>query len=148
MKRILYFLFALLAVTQATACNDKDEKEQKDQMQLPPAAQKFVKAHFPSLTIKRVKKDNDNDGSLYEVTLSDNTTVDFDKNGDWTEVDCGRKAVPPTIVPGPISKYVKTAYPKQKIVQIDKQRKGYEIELSNDVDITFNAAYKVVRTEK
>ena len=33
-------------------------------------------------------------------------------------------------------------------MQIDKQRKGYEIELSNDVDITFNTAYKVVRTEK
>jgi len=39
---------------------------------------------------------------------------------------------------------VKANFPDSQIVKIDKERGGYDIELSNDLDLRFNAKGKVL----
>ena len=72
------------------------------------------------------------------------TEVDFDKKGNWDNVDCKTKAVPASLVPAAIAQYVKAHYPNTVIVKIDKERGGYEIELSNDLDLKFNSKGKLI----
>ena len=50
------------------------------------------------------------------------------------------QSLPAAIVPAAIAAYVKATFPNTVITKIDKERYGYEIELSNDIELKFNHA--------
>jgi hypothetical protein len=112
--------------------------------QLPEAAQKFVKATFPGQTISYATVDMDFGSKTYEVRLDNCVEIEFDKNGTWDKVDCNYIAVPSDLVPVAIAEYVKTNFAGTKIVKIDKEHGGYEVELSNDIELHFNSQGKLM----
>ena len=79
--------------------------------------------------------------------MSDGTKVEFDGNGEWTKVSVGQGTVPVALVPEAIAKQVATGYPNATIVQIEKRGTGYEIELSDDREMLFDAAGNVVKID-
>lgn len=103
--------------------------------QLPEGAKTFVATHFPGKKIFYAQKD----GRKYEVRLDDGTEIDFDRKGVWDKVDCHNfQAVPATIIPAPIAAYVQANFSTFFITKIDKERYGYSIELSNDIELKFD----------
>ena len=106
--------------------------------QLPEAAQKFVKATFPGQTISYATVDMDFGSKTYEVRLDNCVEIEFDKNGTWDKVDCNYNAVPAHLIPASIAMYVKTQFADATVVKIDKDRNGYNVELSNDLELRFN----------
>jgi uncharacterized protein YuzE len=143
MNKNKLFLVALLCMLlQSVTCLADDKIIPVEQ--LPAPAKTFVKKYFPQATIEYATKDTEFMGTTYEVRLSDGTEVDFDKKGNWDNVDCKTKAVPASLVPAAIAQYVKAHYPNTVIVKIDKERGGYEIELSNDLDLKFNSKGKLI----
>ncbi len=98
----------------------------------------FMKTNFPGQAISYAKIDKDFSGTKYEVRLNNGVELDFDKSGTWDKVDCNFSAVPANLVPASIANYVKTHFAGAKIVKIDKERYGYDIELSNDLELKFN----------
>ena len=138
MNKSKFFLVALLCMfLQSVTCLADDKIIPVDQ--LPATAKTFVKKYFPQATIEYATKDTEFMGTTYEVRLSDGTKVEFDKKGNWDNVDCKVKAVPASLVPAAIAQYVKAHYPNTVIVKIDKERSGYDIELSNDLELKFNS---------
>ena len=143
MNKNKFFLVALLCMLlQSVTCLADDKIIPVEQ--LPASAKTFVKKYFPQATIEYATKDTEFMGTTYEVRLSDGTEVDFDKKGNWDNVDCKTKAVPASLVPAAIAQYVKAHYPNTVIVKIDKERSGYDIELSNDLDLKFNSKGKLI----
>ena len=69
--------------------------------------------------------------------------MEFDRKGNWDNVDCQWESVPAALVPTEIATYVSTNFPGALIVKIDKERYGYEIELSNDLELKFNKSGKL-----
>ena len=102
--------------------------------QLPQKAQQFINKHFSSVGFLSAKQD---DGE-YEVMLKDGTKIEFTLQGDWKDVDCHVRAVPAALVPAGIAQYVKTNFPNNAIVKIDKKYNGYDIELENDLELKFD----------
>ena len=135
MKQIKIFAMALVCLMMV-AVNVKADDRPVPVQSLPAAAKQFVAANFPGATIVYAAKD---DGK-YETTLSTGAQVDFTKKGVWDKVDCHTVAVPAAIVPAAIAAYVKASFPNTVITKIDKERYGYEIELSNDIELKFNQA--------
>ena len=80
----------------------------------------------------------------YEVLLTDRTEIDFDKKGNWLEVDCKKSAVPEALIPVPVKEYVKANFPREIITKIERGRTGVEIELGNDYSLKFNKKGKFV----
>ena len=101
---------------------------------LPNAAKTFVAANFPGKKMIYAERD----GGRYEVRLDDGTEIEFYRNGEWDKVDCYMLPVPAALVPEPIKQYVKANFPDAVINKIDKERYGYEIELSNNLELKFN----------
>ena len=64
--------------------------------------------------------------------------IEFNRKGNWKKVDCHMTAVPAAIVPQPIQQYVSSNFQGTVITKIDKERYGYDVELSNDIDLKFN----------
>ncbi|MDE7097148.1 MAG: PepSY-like domain-containing protein, partial [Muribaculaceae bacterium] len=74
----------------------------------------------------------------YDVKLVNGTKIEFNNAGKWTSVDCKTREVPQGIIPKPIRTYVTKNFPDVKIVKIEKKSSKYEVELSDDVELTFN----------
>ena len=102
--------------------------------QLPAQAQTFIKAHFADKTVAYAKQD----GAKYEVKFNDGAEVEFTRRGEWDKVDCKFSAVPDVLVPELIKNYVTTNFPGTMITKIDKERHGFDIELSNDLELKFD----------
>jgi len=115
--------------------------------QLPAQAQTFVQTHFPEQSISYAKIDKDFGKKTYEVRLANGVELEFDKSGSWDKVDCKNRAVPAKLVPAAIANYVKKNFAGITIVKIDKERNGYEVELSNDLDLKFNSKGKLIKVD-
>ena len=132
MKQIKFFLAAIMCILVSNVAMADDTPIPVEQ--LPAAAKTFVQTNFQGKRIIYAEKD----WNSYECRLDDGTKIEFNRKGTWKKVDCHMVAVPAAIVPATIQQYVETSFPGNIITKIDKERYGYEIELSNDIDLKFN----------
>ncbi len=146
-KIIALALFTTLTVT-FTACNSDDanpvqiEKITVDQ--LPQQTQQFITGVFPNTTIAEANKVNKPNyyGSYYKLILNNNVQIDFDKEGNWTEIETTNHTAIPTEflaqeVPL-IQAYIAANYPTNFAIEIDRDRKGYEVKLNNGLELIFD----------
>jgi len=110
-----------------------------------PAIVQFVQQYFPEANILMVNSEWDE----YEVLLSDGTKVEFNKKSEWKQIDCEHSAtaVPAGLVPEQIATYAKNNFAGQAITKIKKERKGWEIELNNNLEVKFNKNFKVTEID-
>lgn len=80
----------------------------------------------------------------YKVVFVNGAKVEFAKNGEWKDVECKYGEVPAAIVPQQIRDYVTKNYPKNKIVAIDRDRRDYEVELDNGLDLKFDLKFRLI----
>lgn len=131
-KLMLMACMTLLALLTVTACTDDDLPIQTNE--LPRTAQQFLNQHFRGVEVSYAKQD---DGE-YEVHLADGTKVEFRHNGEWKEVENHYGQVPDAIVPRKILDYVRRKYPTQSIRKIERDSHGYEVKLSNGLELKFD----------
>ena len=85
--------------------------------------------------------------SKYEVVFTNSAKIEFFKNGDWKEVDCKYSTVPAAIIPQQIATYVKQNYPDASIVKIDRDKRDYEVKLTNRLELTFDLNFNLIEID-
>ncbi len=135
---------ALVCVLTFQACAFADNDKPITFEQLPVAAQQTIKSNFANLKIALVKMENEIMDKTYEVVFTDGTKMEFNRKGTWTDVECRNDIVPASFIPAQIADYVKSHYNGQTIKKIEKDRREYDIKLSNGVELTFNKNFKVI----
>ena len=142
MKKIMFISVVLLmfGITFAHADNDKPITVD----QLPQKSQQFIKQHFPKAKIAFVKMETELFDKSYDVVFNNGDKLEFDKKGEWTEVNCRSTVVPAKVIPAPIKKYVETNYPEAKVLSIERDRYDYEVKLSNFWEIKFDMNFNVI----
>lgn len=83
------------------------------------------------------KKDWEHGEKGFEVILSDNTEVEFWKDGTWREIDGRGKPIPTTFIAPSIVEYVTKNYPNRKITHIDYGHKDVDVDLTGKIDLEF-----------
>ena len=143
MKKLLMVLFVMLCFGGAVACADTYAH---DDSVLPTAAKTVIKKNFKS-TVSVVKIDKDfGMVSEYEVVLTDGTEINFDSKGNWKEVEVGyNAAVPAAFIPQGVSNFIKANQQGTRVVGIEKKRGGYDVKLSNGVEMKFNSAGQFIK---
>ena len=127
----LFVAFVCMMVSNVALADDRPIPVE----QLTASAKTFVTNNFQGKKILYAEKD----WNSYECRLDDGTKIDFTSKGEWKQVDChGMSAVPAVLVPEAIKQYVETNFSNCMITKIDKERHGYDIELSNDLELRFN----------
>lgn len=137
-KALVFALFIGIALTNTSCNNDKKTKAIND----------FVRVYFPDTEVIA----NIKDGLDCDVTLSDYTQIGFDGNLfgklEWDEVDCRHASlsttVPTALVPAEITNYVNRIHGSQSVTKISKDNRGWEIELSNGIEIEFDKRFNVI----
>lgn len=141
MKKLLLALVCLFTLHSVVRADD-DKPVQVNQ--LPQQAQQFIKQHFADSNIAMAKVESDWLNKSYDVIFTSGDKVEFDKKGNWTEVNCKFSSVPTAIVPAAILKYVKSTYPDAKILKIDRDKKDFEVKLSNKWELKFDLKFNLI----
>lgn len=141
MKKLVFLLVCLFTLqTVARADNDKPIPV----TQMPQSAQQFIKQHFAHSKVALAKMESDFFYKSYEVIFTNGDKVKFDNKGNWKEVDCTYSSVPTAIVPAAIRKYATTNYPDAKVLKIERDKKEYEVKLSNRTELKFDLKFNVI----
>lgn len=141
LKASIAALFCLFVVSvNAVASNDKPIEVS----QLPQTAQQVLKKDFSKMKIALAKMESGLFDTSYDIIFTNGDKVEFDRNGNWTELKCKYSQVPARLIPAAISSYVKKNYPSTKVLEIERDRNEYDVKLSNGIEITFNKKFQVI----
>ncbi len=114
--------------------------------ELPQKARNFIEKYFARDKVISIEEDNDW-RKEYEVRFSDGAKIDFDGNGDWTKVRSSQGAVPAGLVPDTIVIQTKANYPNAIMVEVERDDRGYEIDLSDDRELRFDSSGQMVKVD-
>jgi len=140
-KWIMLLMLGVALCAGWSSCSDDDNDNPDEQItkeELPKVSQDFLSTYFSGSKITRVDREGDYDGSAYEVKFADGGEVEFDAAGEWISVESGPgKSVPDALIPQQIKDYVTKNFAGTQVKDISRNLYGWEIELSNDLDIHF-----------
>lgn len=141
MKTKILFLFCALFVQTAVFA---DIEKPVTLEQLPAAAQQTIKQHFPNRQIALAKMEVELLGKKYEVIFTNGEKIEFDSKGQWTDIECKQSQVPDALVPAAIAAFVKKNYPQTTILKLERDRRTYEVELSNRLELKFDKSFRLI----
>ena len=143
MKRILAILAGLFTLVSVSKADDRPVRFE----QLPKAAQKFVKTNFPDNKVIYSAKDDDIVSPEYEVALDNGVKVDFKNDGRLEKIEAPQSGIPEGIIPEQIHKYVTKHYPGSKYLEYEVDKVGYEVKLSNGLELTFSSSFHLLQVD-
>ena len=139
MNKKIKGLFLTLSFMVASTFNVMADKDVPITVnELPTEAQKVLTTNFSGIKVALAKKEVDFIGRSYDVILTNGNKLEFDKNGRWEKLSCKPGGVPQELIPSFILQFVNEHYSKERIVKIEREKGGYEVELSNDLDLEFD----------
>lgn len=127
----------------ANAGNDKPINVNE----LPAKAQTLLSKHFKGQKVMLATIESGVVNRSYDVVLRNGTKLEFDKKGNLTEIDCKQGIVPSQLIPQPIKNYLKENYRGEAVRKIELNKKEYEVELTNGLDLTFNKHFQLIDIE-
>ena len=133
MKKILSLLVLAIVAVQFSWAADVITK---DMNQLPLPARNFINRHFTKPEVSHIKIDKEMlEATKYEVLL--------------TEVSARKgQVIPASIVPNFAVDYLKAHnFAAEGVTKVERDRKGYEVELSTGVSFKFDKKGKFVKAD-
>ncbi len=137
-----FFVFAAMLMFAGVASADNDRIIPYEQ--LPAKAQKFVEQYFPSEKVSYVKEEADFMEVSYEVVFAQGSKIEFTGGGEWKEVECRYSTLNENLIPAQIKEYVTKNFPDTKFVKIERKYRGYEVKLTNRLELTFDNNYNLI----
>lgn len=119
---------------------------------LPENIQSFIEQHFDGETITKAEKNdswyNLDNNEMYEVKLSNGIKMDFNKEGELTEVDSkDGTRIPDGVLSNKISTYVQNNYRNTHVVSWEKDNDEQEVELADGTDLEFNTTGDFIKED-
>ncbi|MFA4870810.1 MAG: PepSY-like domain-containing protein [Pedobacter sp.] len=107
--------------------------------ELPKTAQKFISDYFKDQTPDYIIVDKKYFSTDYKLQFADGTEIEFDGEGNWTEVDGNKNIIPTGYLQKNILNYVNEKFPNAKIIQVEKGKFKQEVKLSNGLELEFTS---------
>lgn len=148
MKKLILAFTILFSIATLTMSCDKETVVTEDQ--LPSTASQFLNQHFNNVKILSIVEEKEGlSGKEYDVLLDNGIEIKFDKNGEWLNIDAkaDTTSLPESLIPASINSYVKQNYANAGINSIEKEKHGYDVELTNGLDLVFDKDGKFVRID-
>ena len=140
MKTFKYFLLMAMVMTMSLTMSADDDDRVITFSQLPEAAQTFLKAHFGTKVPLLVTADWDD----YTIRYESGEKIEFNRSGDWKDIECYNSKVPNEAVPAQISSSISQNYPGKSIIKLERHRSVYEVKLNNGLEVEFNRNFQLI----
>lgn len=140
MKKIKFLLMMAMVMTMSLTMSADDDDRVITFDQLPQAAQTFLKANFATKVPLVVTADWDD----YTIRYESGEKIEFNRSGDWKDIECYNNKVLSNVIPEQIVNYVKQNYPGKSVIKIERHRSVYEVKLNNGMEVEFNRNFQVI----
>ncbi|MBQ3364022.1 MAG: PepSY-like domain-containing protein [Muribaculaceae bacterium] len=140
MKKIIFLLLMAMVMTMSLTMSADDDDRVITYDQLPQPAQAFLKANFATKVPLLVTADWDD----FTIRYESGEKIEFDRNGEWKDIECYNSKVPANAVPAQIASYISQNYPGKSIIKLERHRSVYEVKLNNGMEIEFNRSFQVI----
>lgn len=137
-------MFILAINTMVIAGNDK----QITVNQLPKKAITFIDTHFKAIDVSYAKEEKELFNKNYEVIFVDGSKVEFNKEGEWKEIDCQFSFVPTAAIPSQIVDFISKHHQGKTILEIDRDRRDYEVKLENGFELKFDMKFNFIGADR
>lgn len=118
------------------------------QKPLPGVVSTFLATHFSDVKVAFHKEKNLFSNERYDVHLMNGVDVEFDKDGNWLEIEGKKTPLPISVLPVEIQKFIGEKYPDQSIFGIDKKERGrIEVKLSNGWELIFDKNFQLINID-
>lgn len=114
---------------------------------LPVAAKNLIQKYFGRSKAVFVEKEG-YFRTEYKVVMQDGKTIEFDQNGNWTEIYCAQDKLPLALYPVKVREYLKRNFARQNVIKIERDRHGYEVKLENGLEIKFDRNQNVRKVKR
>ena len=138
MKKSIFMMIAFMLTTSMSMMADDDRVITFEQ--LPATAKAQLKQYFANKVVLVATADFDD----YKVIYQSGEKVEFDKRGNWKDLECMTSGVPLGFIPKQIKAHVNATFPNAAIIKIDRDHRGYEVKLSNGLELEYNKYFQVV----
>lgn len=142
-KTILATIFCLVLSSFSASADDRAVSVKK----LPATAQSFLNTYYKDNDIIVATQDWGLFSSEYSVVLADGTKVEFGNNGEWESVHSRNTNIPSGIIPSQIINYVDRHFPAMTISKIERDRRGYEVQFRNGLELKFDLDFNCVEID-
>lgn len=137
MKKLGLIMVSLLLSTMAIFADN--EKITRDKSVLPSVCRNFISANFEQAEISHIKIESNLLGTKgYDVILTNGVNVEFDKSGEWKEIEARHSSIPLGVLPERIAGYIRKNFPDNTVISVDKDTREYEVKLNNDLELKFD----------
>ena len=141
MKKIILAVLAFGLALQACASGD-DKPIQVNE--LPATAREFISTHFAGTQVMLATMDKELFDTSYKVVFENSAEVEFDKDGEWKDIEFRNGSVPASIIPEKIKTYIQAHFPNIEVKEIDRDKHDYEIKLSNGMELKFDRDFNLI----
>lgn len=151
MKKISYLFLLMMSVVSLglASCGDDDDEKAIVESQLPGEAKTFLARYFDGVDVLRTFVDTEHSTVEYDVTLANGFEITFNANGEWIDVDApAGVTIPAGIAPEKIAEYVEVNFSGYGINEIAKEPYGYDVELTNGLDLAFDNNGVLLRVDR
>lgn len=109
---------------------------------LPNNVKSFVKTYFPGTIVMFAEQDYNE----YKIRLNNGVEIEFDINGAWKEVKAFQN-FPSELLPKVIINSIIKTYPNVNIIKVERIWNGYEIKLSNMMELFIDKNGNIVASQ-
>lgn len=135
MKKFLLSLVFLAAFWNTASA---DDLVTRDVAQLPAMARTLLQKHFKEHKVSYIKIDKEFFDTEYKAVLTNGYEVEFDEEGNWTEIDCKKGVVPPVLIPTAVKEYLLKNFPGDTVEKIKRTKRRVEVELNAGFELEFD----------
>jgi len=128
---------SLIATAIVFSLSSCDKEEIILSSDLPSEITSYISTHFPNNTITQVIKDRDGLAKTYDILLSENVSLEFNRKKEIIDID-GITQLPNSVIPEKILQYVTTNYLSNFITDWELDDKNQQVQLDNGLDLEFN----------
>ncbi|WDF67509.1 PepSY-like domain-containing protein [Sphingobacterium oryzagri] len=154
-KLISRTFLAVAASITLFSCSDNNDfnetgGETIEVSALPEASRATLNTYFNEASVTSAKKSSSANiyGSIYSALLSNGFEIDFNENGLWTEIESEKNlAIPTQFLQDELPKvqtYLAANYANNVVVEIERERYGFTIELNNGIDLVFDQEQNLI----
>ena len=141
--QVLGILATLGLLLFAASC---DEEKGLSENEIPNEITTYVTTHFPTNNIIRVTEDKDGTRKSYDVVLSWNIKLEFNRQREITDIDSSSR-LPDSVIPQAIRDYASENYPDNFITDWELEDNHQQVGLNNDVDLEFTMDGEFIRVD-
>lgn len=113
---------------------------------IPKEIKTYLKNHFPNNPVLQASVDQDLLSKSYDVILKNNIKLEFNSKNKIKEIDAN-SALPKSVIPAKIGKYVQINYPKNAITSWELDDRNQKVELDNGLALEFNLKDQFLRID-